>query len=188
MNEDELLEKLMNGDEDTLKELKLWLFRENIRLKAERLELDQYREELTQAQLDAAEDRRQYLNHLAMERAQIRREENLIAEKLEAIKRGFEELDMDRRALNRREEDIRTKEIQLDTKLKYSYTPEHSEVEDVLFSGVNNIIALKKRYKDLMKIYHPDCIGGDERMVHAITRSYEKLLSRYSVSHGDVSL
>lgn len=34
---------------------------------------------------------------------------------------------------------------------------------------------LKKRYKDLIKIYHPDNVAGDTRTVQEINKEYEKM-------------
>ena len=43
------------------------------------------------------------------------------------------------------------------------------------FSGVSDQKSLKKRYKDLLKIYHPDAEGGDNNTVLEINREYESL-------------
>ncbi len=48
---------------------------------------------------------------------------------------------------------------------------------DVLFAGVNSPMALKKRYRDLLKIYHPDNVAGDSRVVLVINQEYERLSS-----------
>ncbi len=43
----------------------------------------------------------------------------------------------------------------------------------VFFTGVHNELALKKRYRDLMKIFHPDNIAGDHDVVVSISREFE---------------
>ena len=43
------------------------------------------------------------------------------------------------------------------------------------FSGVSDEKTLKKRYKDLIKIYHPDAVGGDNEIVLEINREYDNL-------------
>ncbi|MBR5359817.1 MAG: J domain-containing protein, partial [Lachnospiraceae bacterium] len=43
------------------------------------------------------------------------------------------------------------------------------------FIGVNSSLAVRKRYKDLLKIFHPDNLCGDESIVKAINEEYEKL-------------
>lgn len=46
---------------------------------------------------------------------------------------------------------------------------------EMFFQGVANGQALKKRYKDLIKIYHPDSENGDNRTVQEINREYDNL-------------
>ncbi len=47
------------------------------------------------------------------------------------------------------------------------------------FCGIHNDeSSLKKRYKDLLKIYHPDNPDGDNDMVQEINREYDKLYER----------
>jgi len=46
---------------------------------------------------------------------------------------------------------------------------------ELFFKGVASPAALKKRYKDLIKIYHPDAQGGDKQIVQEINREYANL-------------
>lgn len=46
------------------------------------------------------------------------------------------------------------------------------------FSGVNNTRALRKRYKDLIKIFHPDNAQGDTEVLQKINEEYEALKKR----------
>ena len=50
---------------------------------------------------------------------------------------------------------------------------------ELFFRGVGNKKSLKKRYKDLIKIYHPDNVDGDNSTVLAITQEYENLSQMY---------
>ncbi len=51
---------------------------------------------------------------------------------------------------------------------------------EMFFSGVSNKKDLKKRYKDLIKIYHPDGQAGDTATVAEINREYEDLKTQLS--------
>ena len=51
---------------------------------------------------------------------------------------------------------------------------------EMFFSGVSTQKALKKRYKDLIKIYHPDGESGDTATVAEINREYEDLKTQMS--------
>lgn len=50
---------------------------------------------------------------------------------------------------------------------------------DLFFAGVSDKKALKKRYKDLLKIYHPDNMSGDIGTVQEINREYDRLCAQY---------
>lgn len=50
---------------------------------------------------------------------------------------------------------------------------------EMFFIGVASKQALKKRYKDLLKIYHPDNVGGDTETLQEINREYDKLKVQY---------
>ena len=50
---------------------------------------------------------------------------------------------------------------------------------DLFFVGVEVKQALKKRYKALLKIYHPDNVSGDLETIQEINREYDKLQAKY---------
>ena len=50
---------------------------------------------------------------------------------------------------------------------------------EMFFSGIDNELALRKRYKDLIKIFHPDNLCGDVDTVQEINREYDQLKRRY---------
>ena len=45
----------------------------------------------------------------------------------------------------------------------------------LFFTGVSNMLTLKKRYRDLIKIFHPDNLAGDTEIIQRINREYENL-------------
>ena len=53
---------------------------------------------------------------------------------------------------------------------------EETRTEMTWFAGINSADELKKRYRDLMKIYHPDNQAGDTNAVQQIQQEYEQLL------------
>lgn len=72
----------------------------------------------------------------------------------------------------------------------YQYVNEHEAKEsseqagrivkgDLFFVGVEDKQALKKRYKDLIKIYHPDNLAGDVGTIQEINREYDRLQAMY---------
>ena len=159
--------------EDELSKLKLWLFHENMRIRSEQDELDEQRrlidreKDTVRAQIKSEHKRLDY------RKKQCAVEENLIQEKWQALKRGFDELDEDRRALKRLEKNIMDERRRLESDLRRS-TSSMSQVT-VFFKGVNDSLSLKKRYRDLLKIFHPDNVAGDSETVLTITEEYDSL-------------
>jgi len=46
---------------------------------------------------------------------------------------------------------------------------------EMFFSGVGSKQSLRKRYRDLIKIYHPDNVDGDKVTIQEINREYDHL-------------
>lgn len=126
---------------------KVWLFMENVRIKAEW--------------------------------EKIARDKTMIEQKLDILKRGFSELDADRRELKEQWARLEAREAIL------SGMDITDEDVSVFFRGAGDPISLKKRYRDLSKIYHPDNRSGDREVFRRITKEYERLKSsmmeRYQV-------
>ena len=49
----------------------------------------------------------------------------------------------------------------------------------MLFRGIDNERDLKKRYKELIKIFHPDNVNGDTSVIQEINRQYDELKMKY---------
>ncbi len=98
----------------------------------------------------------------------------LFEQRLKILNNGFDQLNDDKKKLQ-------NEFIRLEREKAYQRENEYDAV-DFLFRGVNSALALKKRYKDLMKIFHPDNISGDQGMVQLINQEYSELCRRYDVS------
>ena len=66
--------------------------------------------------------------------------------------------------------------------------PGHEDAEQIanaqiFFIGVGSEKSLKKRYKDLLKIYHPDNLGGDTGTIQEINREYDELCKKMQVAN-----
>ena len=55
----------------------------------------------------------------------------------------------------------------------------NAENVKIFFKGVEDTTSLKKRYKALLKIYHPDNMHGDKELLQAINTEYERLSRFY---------
>ncbi len=66
-------------------------------------------------------------------------------------------------------------QVQADNQIDVYHDDDKVVNGEMFFSGVSNKKALKKRYKDLIKIYHPDGESGDNATVAEINREYDNL-------------
>ena len=48
------------------------------------------------------------------------------------------------------------------------------------FDGVKDIETLRKRYRELLKVYHPDNSGGNEEIMKQINTAYDRLFAQMS--------
>lgn len=156
---------------DELKKAKLWLFQENIRLENERRELEASQEKFLNERVRLRRELDELNRRTVQERKRLK-EENLFFEKKMAIlQEGFRQLDQDRQTLERQKKALsedRKRMLQLEEKPSSEYAAKR------LFAGINNSLALRKRYRDLVKIFHPDNLFGDEELAQLINKEYLK--------------
>lgn len=137
-------------NEDELKAAKLWLFQENIRLEKEQKRL---------------------------------KEKNLFFEqKLAILQEGFRQLEEDRKCLDREKqlfirEQLSRKEDSR-SPARGSQSEMESQVAETLFRNADNPLALRKRYRDLVKIFHPDNLFGDAELARQINREFARRRER----------
>lgn len=62
----------------------------------------------------------------------------------------------------------------------FNHNSGNQQTDSIWFAGIKNMDELKKRYKDLLKIYHPDNQAGDTTISQQIQNEYEEMLKRYS--------
>lgn len=158
---------------EELKEIKLWLFQENMRLEQERTELEQARNKFLDERVKLRDELDELNRRTVMERKRLK-EENLFFEKKMAIlQEGFRQLEEDRK---RFEQERQT--LSKEARERQNREQELGEVRftavQLLFRGANNPLALRKRYRDLIKIFHPDNLFGDGELAGQINKEYLK--------------
>lgn len=155
-------------DIDELKNMELWLFQEKIRLENVRRELEASQENFLKERIRMRKELDELNLRMVQERKRLR-EENLFFEKKMAILQdGFRKLDEDRRSFERQKKALEERTSRGREELG---GPVEESVR-LLFRGANNPLALRKRYKDLVKIFHPDNLFGDAELAQVINREY----------------
>ena len=158
----------MNNEE--LEEKKKWFFKENIRLEELRKNLEQQQgkleeeEQVVEIQKQMLEKQKRSLDLL---RKQLDNQKHL--------ERETRQLAIDREKF-KRDKLMYRDEVYRKARRKFAMVQNisHSGV-NLFFKGVDSSAALKKRYKALLKIYHPDNAGGDKEVLQAISAEYETL-------------
>ncbi len=155
---------------------KEWLFRENVRLMQEREALEAERLTFEQEKRDRAleNDRRETSIRFQMKRLDMERQ--LFDKKLEILEREYRRLADDKQQFESIRKDYEAHRSYRSYRTVKSIT---SADADILFKGVNNELALKKRYRDLLKIFHPDNLNGDAEVIQDINKEYDSLKRMY---------
>ena len=165
---------ILNGTEDELSQLRIWLFKESVRLENQESALDERYEQLRRDEesfkerVDAAERK------IDSAERKLNNDKALFDQRLKILNNGFEQLNADKKKLE-------SEFVRLEREKAYQREDEYDAV-DLLFRGVNSALTLKKRYKDLMKMFHPDNVSGDSYMVQLINEEYRMLCRRYDIS------
>ena len=165
-------ETLINGSVEQLNDLKRWLFEENIRITIKQKELNDLHEKILKERIQYQEEMKQINLRTVGEQKRLRDEEEFFDKKMEILKSGFMQLDLDRQKLNKERREFEALKAEADNIRRDTV---NIDLTGSLFAGVNNPLALKKRYRDLLKIFHPDNLCGDTQMVSVINREYERL-------------
>lgn len=172
-------------------ESKSWLFEENIRLQAERKRLEELESELNDKETHIQEMTNKFIEErelfriemnelnasVTRERQRLKQDELFFEKKMEILKSGFADLEKDRREIEAAKMRMEAMEgFYGDDDIPGYGAP----IAKAMFRGITNPLMLKKRYKDLVKIYHPDNMAGDHDLFKAITVEYERLQVKIS--------
>lgn len=158
------MDEINKLDEDGLSEAKLWLFKENMRLLELSRELEEKKETLEKEEKSLRKEISDEMKKLRVKESQLILEKKHVDDRLNILRRGFEELNADRATFEAKQKNVSIP------------APIRNDNGIVFFRGVDNTKQLKKRYKELLKIFHPDNNGGDEQTVILIRSEYEELL------------
>ncbi len=170
-----------------LEDLKVQLFRENVRIKTDKADLEDLRElvakeksELEELKAELEKSRVQFDKEVeeinkSIEGSRKKLENDLIFlnKKQAVLESGFKQLDTDRQRLNREKEEFANFK-EKNSQIRRVPTLEYRQ--GIFFKGITTEKGLKKRYKDLIKVFHPDNVSGDTYTLQNINREYETLL------------
>ena len=160
---------------EELNKLKIWLFKENVRVMNEKKELDEYREKLLKERSQFRDEIDMLSHKIVSEKKRLKEDKMFFDKKMDILVNGFKRLEADQAMFEKEKK-------RFESEKKY-YMKEkvamNADSINVFFRGINGPLTLKKRYRELLKIFHPDNLSGDMDMVQLINKEYERLKKEF---------
>lgn len=148
-----------------------WCFNETVEIARNRQALEEQQKEIEDARIQLKKEQEEFKRKMEWEEQRLRREQELFEMKLRILEEELQKFATDKEKFEQQKAFYeRVNEFQ-------SRESEESNVVrgEMFFIGVENRDSLKKRYKDLIKIYHPDNAAGDTTTIQEINNEYQKL-------------
>lgn len=156
--------------EEELRGMKLWLFQENTRLQNERSELESMQDKFIQERVRFRDEMDTLSRRIVTEQKRLREENIFFDKKLAILQDGFRKLEEDRQ----RFEQERRRYEQSGRARGAELQGQGEEIAHALFRSAANPLTLRKRYRDLLKIFHPDNYCGDAELMQYINREFQR--------------
>jgi hypothetical protein len=177
LSEKEVQNRIDSMSEEELLALKRFLFEERIRVIQEKDEQKAVYEKFLKERLVFQEEMKALNHKVLAERKRLKEENSFFDKKMQILQNGFLQLDLDRKKLEREKKQYENQKKYSDSYTSSSYSSYKGNAPE-FFKGVNNILGLKKRYRDLLKIFHPDNLCGDSETVLEINKQYDAMRKR----------
>ena len=160
---------------EELNKMKIWLFKENVRVQNEMKELNEYREKLLKERSQFRDEIDMLSHKIVSEKKRLKEDKMFFDKKMEILVNGFKRLEADTEIFEKEK-----KKFEAEKKYyKKEMVSMNSDSTSILFRGINGPLTLKKRYRELLKIFHPDNLSGDMDMVQLINKEYERLKKEF---------
>ncbi|MBE5940481.1 MAG: hypothetical protein E7266_08805 [Lachnospiraceae bacterium] len=174
-------------ENDPVDEVKHWLFLESVRIEQDRQELDeqikklqQEKEEFEKYQEKQKELIKEKIRKIDREKELFDKQWKVIEKELKRIAKDNERIANEKEYLEREKRNFRKsfKDHGSNSGHKSAVTATVGDAEG-FFVGTTGLVSVRKRYKELMKIYHPDNVNGESPILVRINKEYEELVKRY---------
>lgn len=159
---------------EQLSEAKLWLFKENVRIEQEKLALEDERKAFEEEKRELHKKKKEFsrktditVKQLQKKRELFEKQWNILERELRRLARDREHFEQDKALLEREKNGF--------YRMRSEQMPQMKLDASVFFKGVDNPKMLKKRYRDLLKLFHPDNMCGDNGILQLINKEYDVL-------------
>lgn len=156
--------------EEELRSMKLWLFQENTRLQNERSELESMQDKFIKERVRFRDEMDTLSRKMVMEQKRLREENLFFDKKLAILQDGFRKLEEDRKRFEQEKRSLEQNRKAQSAQL----LGQGEDIACILFRSAGNPLTLRKRYRDLLKIFHPDNYCGDAELMQYINREFQR--------------
>lgn len=152
-----------------------WCFQEAVELERKKKALDEKQREFEEAQRSFERQKREFRFKQEMEDKRLEQKERLLDMKRRILEEELRKLAGEKEQVEQEKRFYENQRQNNKNGWQNGQEEKQAPAGDFFFKGIENELALKKRYKDLIKIYHPDNLDGDTYTLQEINREYEKL-------------
>ncbi|MBR1391094.1 MAG: molecular chaperone DnaJ [Lachnospiraceae bacterium] len=157
-------------------EFENWRFQQTVELERTRRKIEDEKKTLETARRDLERQKKEFEYTRSNEMDHIRREQHLFEMKWKMLEDELQRFAADKQRFEKQKAFYsRVNEYEAAGKKATSAVLKG----DLFFTGVSTEGSLKKRYKDLIKIYHPDNLNGDTKTIQEINREYDALRKKF---------
>ncbi|MBE6014483.1 MAG: molecular chaperone DnaJ [Lachnospiraceae bacterium] len=147
---------------------------ESERLKKERKELLDERRKLKKDKIELEKQLSEYAVRKKLDEKMMSSQKQLFEKKFKILELELQKLAEEKARLEKEKNFYKA----VNDNLEGEKNTDPAEVR-MLFRGIDNLKDLKKRYKELIKIFHPDNVNGDTSVLQEINRQFDELKSKY---------
>lgn len=159
----------------SIEKFQQWCFQETVEIERKKKELDEERKEFEEEQKSFKWEKKEFRVKQDMEEKRLAQKEKLLDMKWQILEAELRKLADEKEQVEQKRRLYEEEQKQHTGQNRPQEKPEVSISTEMFFKGVGNELALKKRYKDLIKIYHPDNLAGDTGTIQEINREYDRL-------------
>lgn len=148
--------------------------KESDRLRKERQDILDERRQLIKDQIELRRKLDEYASRRKLDEKMMKSQKDLFDKKFKILEIELQKLAEEKARLEKEKNFYKAVHATLDQEK----SKDPGEVK-MLFRGIDNLNDLKKRHKDLIKIFHPDNVNGDTSVIQEINRQYDELKAKY---------
>ena len=161
--------------QDEIMAFQQWFFKKTIEIEHDKRQLEDDKRRLEMQRQKLERDRKDFCRQKEADARFRAQEEYVLQMKQQVLEDELRKLADEKQHMERKRE-FYDRVRQFQQKQEPITSKKRTVVKgELFFIGVQSEIALKKRYKDLVRIYHPDNMCGDTETLQEINREYDRL-------------